>query len=176
MSALSESPPMIDDDGCHVVQGPTVNRIIEPHEVNPGTPNGTLVRHPNGQVVPLGQRFETGRAQVVGAKGGRPKGLARRIREMVGDDPGRIANILFDILEDPSARDSDRIAAAKELFDRGWGKAPTFMPIEGGDPLEQSELDQAIREIADQLVARRVSPAIDAALHRREIEEGVRES
>jgi hypothetical protein len=176
MSALSESPPVVDANGCEVVSGPIENRIVEPHEVHPGLPNGTRVRHPSGKLVPLGERFQTRDPVEVGRKGGRPKGLARRIREMVGDDPGRIANILFDILEDPTARDNDRIAAAKELFDRGWGKAPTFMPIEGGDPLEQSELDQAIRSIADQLVARRVSPAIDAALHRREIEEGVRES
>ena len=129
MSALSESPPVVDANGCEVVSGPIENRIVEPHEVHPGLPNGTRVRHPSGKLVPLGERFQTRDPVEVGRKGGRPKGLARRIREMVGDDPGRIANILFDILEDPTARDNDRIAAAKELFDRGWGKAPTFMPI-----------------------------------------------
>lgn len=105
---------------------------------------------------------------------GRPKGLARRIREMVGDDPARVANVLFDILEDPSAKNQDRIAAAREILDRGWGKAPAYAPIEGGDPLEASELDQAIRDIADQLVARRAHPTLDAQLVKREIEQGVR--
>jgi hypothetical protein len=105
---------------------------------------------------------------------GRPKGLAKRIRDMVGDDPARVANVLFDILEDPEARNTDRIAAAKEIFDRGWGKAPAFAPIEGGDPLEASELDQAIRDIADQLVARRAHPTLDAQMIRGEIEDGVR--
>jgi hypothetical protein len=49
------------------------------------------------------------------------------------------------------------------------------MPIEGGDPLERSELDQAIRDIADQLVARSKHPVLDAQMIRREIEEGIRE-
>jgi hypothetical protein len=82
----------------------------------------------------------------------------------VGDDPARIANILFDILEDPNARNTDRIAAAREIFDRGWGKAPAYAPIEGGDPLEASELDQAIKDIAAQLVSRRAHPVLDAVV------------
>lgn len=93
---------------------------------------------------------------------------------MVGDDPARVANVLFDILEDTSARDTDRIAAAREILDRGWGKAPAYAPIEGGDPLEASELDKAIRDIADQLIARRGYPVLDAKMRQREIEEGVR--
>jgi hypothetical protein len=92
------------------------------------------------------------------------RSLAGRIREMVGDDPARIANILFDILEDPNARNTDRIAAAREIFDRGWGKAPAYAPIEGGDPLEASELDQAIKDIAAQLVSRRAHPVLDAVV------------
>lgn len=126
----------------------------------------------DGVLRPIGQQFAEG--NTVSRLGGRPKGLARRIRDMVGDDPGRIANVLFDILEDPTARNADRIASAREILDRGWGKAPAFAPIEGGDPLEASELDQAIRDIADQLIARRAHPTLDAQLVKREIEEGVR--
>jgi hypothetical protein len=101
-------------------------------------------------------------AQKVAIKRTFRRSLAGRIREMVGDDPARIANILFDILEDPNARNTDRIAAAREIFDRGWGKAPAYAPIEGGDPLEASELDQAIKDIAAQLVSRRAHPVLDA--------------
>jgi hypothetical protein len=106
----------------------------------------------------------------------RKMGFAARVREMVGNDPARLANILFDIAENVSGKEktTDRITATKELIDRGWGKAPTFMPIEGGDPLEKSDLDQAIRDIADQLVARKAHPRLDAELVKREIEEGVR--
>lgn len=124
---------------------------------------------PDGEILDSEQK-----AEIYTRKVGRPKDLARRIREMVGDDPARIANILFDILEDTEARNTDRIAAARELFDRGWGKAPAYAPIVGEDPLGASELDVAIRDIADQLVARRAHPKLDAELIKREIEEGVR--
>jgi hypothetical protein len=127
----------------------------------------------DGKLRPIGHGpFAKG--NTLSGAGGRPKGLAKRIRDMVGDDPARVANVLFDILEDPEARNTDRIAAAKEILDRGWGKSPAYAPIEGGDPLEANELDRAIRDIADQLVARRAHPTLDAQMVRREIEEGVR--
>lgn len=109
-------------------------------------------------------------------KSRRKQTMSARIREMVGHDPARLANFLFDIAENVSGKErtADRIKATTELMDRGWGKAPTFMPIENADPLGQSDLDQAIRDIADQLVARRAHPRLDAELVRREIEEGVR--
>lgn len=129
-------------------------------------------RDSDGKLRPKGKQFQAG--NTVSRTNGRPKGLARRIRDMVGDDPARVANVLFDILEDKKARNVDRIMAAREILDRGWGKAPAFAPIEGGDPLEANELDKAIRDIADQLLARRAHPHLDAQLIRREIEEGVR--
>lgn len=120
----------------------------------------------DGVLRPIGQQFTEGNGAAL--KAGRPKGLARRIREMVGDDPARIANVLFDILEDTRAKDSDRIAAAREILDRGWGKAPSYAPIEGSDPLEESELDKAIREIVTQLTAR-AHPTLDATVVRPEL-------
>ena len=109
-------------------------------------------------------------------KAKRRQSMSSRIREMVGDDPARLANLLFDIAENISGkeRSADRIKATTELMDRGWGKAPSYAPIEGADPLEKSALDMAIRDIADQLVARRAHPTLDAKLIRREIDEGVR--
>lgn len=163
MSALPQDPLTDEAPGYS---------IIEWDEVDDETPPNQMVRRRDGQVLPLG--FASARANR-GTTGSKNKGLAKRIREMVGDDPGRIANILFDILEDPRAANRDRIAAGKELLDRGWGKAPTFMPIEGGDPLERSELDQAIREIADQLIARSAHPVLDSKMRVNEITDGVRE-
>lgn len=141
--------------------------VLPPDDVPEG-----MMRCADGVIRPKGKQFEPG--NTISKMGGRPKGLARRIRDMVGDDPARVANVLFDILEDPTARNGDRIAAAREILDRGWGKAPAFAPIEGGDPLEANELDRAIRDIADQLVARRAHPTLDAKLVQREIAEGVR--
>jgi hypothetical protein len=52
---------------------------------------------------------------------------------------------------EPQSRDAAKIAATKELFDRGWGKAPAVAPIEGYDPLEAYELTAEVQEIAAEL-------------------------
>ena len=83
-----------------------------------------------------------------GNPGGRPTGVARTVCEVCGGSPARLARGLLRIAEDPNARDRDRIAAYRELLDRGWGKAPQFAAIEGADPLEQDEVAAEIRSIA----------------------------
>ena len=52
-------------------------------------------------------------------------------------------------------RDADRIAAWKELVDRGWGKAAAFAGIEGADPLGMGEVEAEIRRIAEELQRQR---------------------
>ena len=69
--------------------------------------------------------------------------------------PLPLAQVLLEIALDPKARDRDRISAARELIDRGWGKAVGYADIEGADPLERDELDAAIIAIAEQLRAER---------------------
>ena len=61
---------------------------------------------------------------VSGNPGGRPKGLSRRVRELVGDDGQAIAEFMFSVMEDDRARTADRIDAGKWLADRGFGKSP----------------------------------------------------
>lgn len=90
-----------------------------------------------------------------GNPSGRPKGIARTVRERCGGDPGQLVDILLGIAEDTGQKASDRTAAARALIEHGWGKAPAFAAIEGGDPLEQSDLDRAIGAIADELAGRR---------------------
>jgi hypothetical protein len=103
-------------------------------------------------------RFAKG---VCGNPGGRPKGVSTAAREDIGDDPRRLT-------EDESAKPADRIAAAREYLDRGWGKAPAYAPVEGADPLGLSDVDQSIAGLVDELAARReaASPgeAADGAL------------
>ncbi len=65
--------------------------------------------------------------------------------------PLPLAQILLEIALDPRARDRDRIAAARELLDRGWGKAVGYADIEGADPLAMGEVEAEIRSIAEQL-------------------------
>ena len=55
---------------------------------------------------------------------GRPKlghALAEQVRALC--DPTEIAAFLVSVMKGPHWRIADRMAAAKELLDRGWGKA-----------------------------------------------------
>ena len=99
-----------------------------------------------------GNGFKPGQS---GNPGGRPKGLAKTVRDACGGSPLRLAQVLLEIAEDPKANNRDRVAACRELLDRGWGKAPAFAVMEAGDPLEMSDIAREIQGIADELAARR---------------------
>jgi hypothetical protein len=88
-----------------------------------------------------------------GNPAGRPKGIAAIVKDKV--DPGWMVDVLVDVAQDSRAKPSERIAAVRELADRGWGKAPAFAAIEGADPLELSAIAQEVQSIADELAARR---------------------
>jgi hypothetical protein len=84
-------------------------------------------------------RFPKG---VSGNPGGRPQGLARATRELVGEDGMALAQIWWDIARDETRRDSDRLEASRLLADRGWGKAAVYEPQEG-DPLDLESMEHA---------------------------------
>ena len=91
-----------------------------------------------------------------GNPGGRPKGLARRVRELVGDSGESIVQFMVDVLGDDSARTADRLEAAKWLADGGFGKAVQAVEIDvpveswasvfAGIPTEDLETMLAILE------------------------------
>src|SRR5262245_45961294 len=68
--------------------------------------------------------------------GGRPKGLAKATRELVGEDGVRLAELWWAIAQDPMQRTSDRLEASRLLADRGWAKAALFAEA---DPLDREE-------------------------------------
>ena len=86
--------------------------------------NRSVTTRPGGAT---GRGFMPGRS---GNPGGRPKGLARRVRELVGDDGELILQFMVGVLGDESARMIDRLEAAKWLADRGFGKAVQAVEIE----------------------------------------------
>jgi hypothetical protein len=106
----------------------------------------------NGTVRSIGRPFQPGQS---GNPGGRPKGVARTVRELCGGSPERLAQGLLEIAEDPKVRPRDRIAAYHELLNRGWGKAPAFANIEGADPLDHDEIMEAIVGLVEGLQEQR---------------------
>lgn len=92
-----------------------------------------------------------------GNPSGRPKGIARAFREVA--TPEEAAQGLREIATstDSHVRPQDRIAAWRELMDRGYGRAASFAAIEGADPLELDAVAAEITAIADELRARRAS-------------------
>jgi hypothetical protein len=64
---------------------------------------------------------------VSGNPGGRPRGLARASRELLGGDGEAIPRLWLSIMNDENAKTSDRLEASRLLADRGWGK--TAVPL-----------------------------------------------
>jgi hypothetical protein len=106
-----------------------------------------------------GRPFEKGRS---GNPGGRPKGLARQVRELLGDDGEVIARFWAAIMADEKAHVRDRLVASRLLAERGWGKPPQFAPIEDDDPLDlanrEAEIVASLDARLDELAARRAGP------------------
>lgn len=138
-----------------------------------------------------GKGFQPGQS---GNPGGRPKGLASTVRDVVdGDDLARFwAACMTGVLEttvfahDEWKRDKagrlrkrhvaehttretveikDRIAVSKLLAERGWGKPPQFVPMEADDPLEFGDRE------ADEMAAEFDGKLGDIEAKRREREQ-----
>lgn len=131
-----------------------------------------------GNHPPPGKPFEPGKS---GNPGGRPKGLARKVREVLGEDDGEalarfwagvLSGEILTITQDANGNRveertkvsvKDRIDVSKLLAERGWGKPPQYAPIEDDDPLDLSirqqndiaaDLDARVDELARQRAKR----------------------
>ena len=87
-----------------------------------------------------GAGFVPGRS---GNPSGRPRGLARIIRELVGDDGRQIAEFWLATMSNPTARLAERLEASRLLADRGWGKAAK------GEPTAEEMAPTPHRTLAD---------------------------
>ena len=111
-------------------------------------------------------RFKPGQS---GNPGGRPKGLAAKVREMVPAD--QLAEWYYALwtrdetklkelgvdLKDVTL--DQRNKAGEWLGERGYGKAPAYAPVNDGDPLDLDQTDRAIASTLDDLAARREAKA-----------------
>lgn len=122
--------------------------------------------------MPVGKPFEPGDTRQ--NRGGRPKGIARRVREIVGEDGDSIAlfwgavmsgelRTVQTVVNDAGEKTgekivyekvsvSDRLSASKFLAERGWGKPPEYAPIEDENPLDM--VAEAGETMADALERR----------------------
>jgi hypothetical protein len=106
-----------------------------------------------------GRPFKPGQS---GNPGGRPKGLAARVREQMPEEELvagmiRIAKGLKVAGQKPTV--AEIIRAREWLADRGHGKAPIFAPIEGENPLELDDVSREVAATLDELAARREAAA-----------------
>ena len=115
---------------------------------------GNPARAHNSEVTAPGRPFQPGQS---GNPGGRPKGIAAKARELVGDDPQRLLSVFLEVAEDTSAKTADRLNAAEKFLDRAWGKSAAFAPVEGGDPLDG--LTERVDRVLDELAEKRQTQA-----------------
>jgi hypothetical protein len=108
----------------------------------------------SGETAPIavGRPFPQG---VSGNPGGRPKGLARYVRELVGDDGQRIADFMLGVLEDDTERTETRMQAATWLADRGFGK-----------PTQPQEVELTARTYFDPDEVKKAAEAFEAKIRR----------
>lgn len=114
--------------------------------------------------------------------GGRPKGLARAVRDvappdklasffvaifLASTDEELLTDELRAILGTSKVTLRDRIAAGEWLTERGYGKAPSHSPVEGEDPLELDVVATEIAGLVDELAARRKADAASDATPRK---------
>jgi hypothetical protein len=60
---------------------------------------------------------------ISGNPGGRPKGLTRRVRELVGENGDAIVLFMYELMRNEKARTADRLDAGRWLADRGFGRS-----------------------------------------------------
>jgi Family of unknown function (DUF5681) len=98
------------------------------------------------QISEITGRFVPGQS---GNPGGRPRGLARAARELLGDDGQAIVEFWMTIMADDTASTRDRLEASRLLADRGWGKPPAHQLVIDSEfvPISRQQEDTAVKAL-----------------------------
>ena len=112
----------------------------------------------------------TGAGFVPGQSGnpsGRPRGLARITRELVGDDGKAIAEFWLKTMNDATVKLAERLEASRLLADRGWGKPdkgePTVEEMAPTPHMRLADVDREIELLCAELATRDQPVPPDAA-------------
>ena len=115
---------------------------------------------------PHDTKFKPGQS---GNPGGRPKGIERRVRELLKDDWDAIIMAMADIAlgklppgitGETTVKIRDRVDAAKLVLDRGWGKARTVVDVNADiidgalGAVDVNELDEASLAMLEDTISR----------------------
>jgi hypothetical protein len=87
-----------------------------------------------------GNGFRPGRS---GNPGGRPRGLARSVRELVGDDGLAIVEFWLSVMNDTSAKTSDRLKPSQLIADRGWGRVSGAVVLDDEEADNDADIEEA---------------------------------
>lgn len=112
----------------------------------------------------VGRPFRPGQS---GNPGGRPKGLASRIREATRDGEDLVAFALrvFNA-EIPGVKIEHRLEALQWLSDRGWGKPVQSVELTGQEPLAPAVAVGIMNILTDPDHGRRLQDAAFVAIQR----------
>jgi hypothetical protein len=116
----------------------------DPSEIEKSRPRLAAQRNEKGQIV-KGTTLNPG---------GRPKGLASRVRDMTNQGEELLSYLLKVVKGEERASGADRIRAAELLLQRGFGKAPEIqLTGELGEEALQSLSDLGDDSVADLMEA-----------------------
>ena len=83
-------------------------------------------------------------------------------RELVGEDGRSIVQFWLDVMNDETAKMSDRLEASRRLADRGWGRPGASVdPVQDAEPTSLrtlAEIDREIEALSAELNGRALRP------------------
>lgn len=94
-----------------------------------------------------------GAREGAGRKPGSPNKATREIRALAGEHAPTAIGTLVELMKDDATPAAARVAASKELIERGFGRTGNVVSLELETPLSALDPDKAISSITDAVAA-----------------------